>query len=69
MEQIAEYLANLWRHFATSTDQQVHAILGGIFLAIATIAFRRRKNSRVTVDCPPGERVTVRIGNRDDYHS
>ncbi len=65
MEGLIQQVSELWQRFATDPTQQTHALLGGILLAVGWMAFRRKKRSRVNIDCAPGEKVFVQLGEDD----
>lgn len=66
MDGIMQWVADTWQHVAGDPSQQVHGLLGLIATGVAYLAFRRRQRSRVSIDCPPGEKVRVEIGHDDD---
>ena len=63
MDGVIESISDLWQKLASDPTQQTQAMLGGILLAASYIAFRRRKRCRVNIDCPPGEKVSVKVGD------
>ena len=66
MDGFMQTASDLWQKFASNPTQQTHALLGGILFATTYIAFRRKKRCRINVDCPPGEKVFVQVGDDDE---
>lgn len=69
MDQFMQSVSELWQQFSTDEAAQVKAALGGILLALWTLAVKPKRRVKVTVDAPPGEKVVVRLGEDDEANS
>ncbi len=62
MSDLLQSLTDLWHRLAADPTTQTHALLGGILVALGTLAVRRKaKRERISVDVSEGTEVSIHL--------
>ena len=65
-EGFAESVAEVWNRMAIDPTAQTHALLGGILIALGTLAVKGRKPQKgsIRIDVPEGVDVSLHVGGK-----